>query len=104
MENVVQVLVSMGYRQMNRVLWGKPVGMALLTYNTRSSLWECRVKGVKEKILFWSGSNYEPAGGEDFLRFIMECEAYGANYATTPNEYPDFSFISPSEKLLLLSQ
>jgi hypothetical protein len=85
---------------MKETLWGKPVGMALLTYNTQSSLWECRVKGIKE-ILYWFGSNYEPAEGGDFLRFIMECEAYSANYATTPNEYPDFSFISSAEKLLL---
>lgn len=76
--------------------------MALLTYNTQSSLWECRVKGIKEKILCWSGSYYDQSGGEDFLRFIMECEAYSANYATTPNEYPDFSFISSAEKLSLL--
>jgi hypothetical protein len=77
MQTREQVLTSMGYRPMSSIIWGKPIGYHLLTYELNTNEFTNWFKGYDDTLLRWNSEIYEKdeTVKEDFLNFLKYVEA-----------------------------
>lgn len=79
-ELIEQILINMGYRQMNTVIWGKPIAYSIFTVVVINDevIWRNSFKN-DDKFYVW---NSEKISIEDFsIDFIKDCE-----YETSINQ------------------
>ncbi len=103
-QNIIDVLISMGYREMDKNVYGKPVGFSLYTFDKHQDNWELThwFTGVKtKKAIRWSSVKIDISlpKPELLIKFQHAENDIGHTHFT----YGDYSFSSISEQLANLS-
>lgn len=73
-----KVLLSMGYRQIKKDVYGKPVAMNLFMFEINTLIWTNWFVGRNKQQLIWESNLYEPdeTVENDFIKFLKHTEAY----------------------------
>lgn len=96
----------MGYRQLRKGVWAKPVAFHLFFFETDKMLWTNFFKGANDTMLVWNTETYkekdwEVDGKPNFLLFLKYTEQY--TRIDTRNVDSEFEFMTEEElyKLIL---
>ena len=73
-----EILISMGYRQMGKNIYGKPIAHHMFIYDYPNSTLKNIFKGRDNNLHIWDSQGYEltPDVEDDFLKFIKYCEQF----------------------------
>jgi len=106
MENFERELIKMGYRQLRKDVWAKPVAFHLFLFEMDKMLWTNFFKGANDSMQIWNTETYiekdwEVDGKSSFLLFLKYTEQY--TRSDTRNVDSEFEFMTEEElyKLIL---
>jgi len=107
MENLERELIKMGYRQLRKDVWAKPVAFHLFLFEMDKMLWTNFFKGAKDgSFNIWNSEKYkekdwEVDGKSSFLLFLKYTEQY--TKIDVRNVDSEFEFMTEEElyKLIL---
>lgn len=106
MENFERELIKMGYRQLRKDVWAKPVAFHLFMFETDKMLWTNFFKGANDGALcIWNSETYkekdwEVDGKSSFLLFLKYSEQY--TKIDIRNVDSEFEFITNEETYNLI--
>lgn len=98
-----KALISMGYRNIQKNVWAKPIGYCIATFDMDSNTWRSSFQSFSDQsIHVWNSHVYNvPTENieSDFLTYLKECETNSKwRIATGSN----FEFITVKEHYELL--
>jgi hypothetical protein len=96
-KDIKLALTKMGYRELEKNVWAKPIANHLFTYDLEKSEWLNIFKGLTDKILVWNSHNFGVLENEaDFLRKLKMCESTNIS---SGNEETNFEFLTVDDQL-----
>lgn len=97
---MIKELNSLGYREMTKGVYGKPVAMNLFTFEIKNLTWTNWFKGGNDGVesFVWHHAVYDKTKDENFLIFIKDSEA-ATRLSRTFSEY---EFLTKKEEYSFL--
>lgn len=98
MKNIHKVLISMGYRKLNKSKYIKPIGYNVFTFNLDTLEFLNMFKSADDKIHVYNSEKYEKDEDvkDDFLQFIKHVENYSN---LVDSNYSNFEFLTLEDQI-----